>query len=72
MYVVLSVSGIGLFLIPYLLAVGTIWPNPIYACAFWPERAVERYMGPFNKTLANRVLVIGNTVSTTAGRFPKS
>ncbi|KAM5539524.1 hypothetical protein V8D89_006796 [Ganoderma adspersum] len=40
---------------------GTVWPNPIYACAFWPERAIERYMGPFNKTLANRILVIGNT-----------
>ncbi|KAI1791399.1 TAP-like protein-domain-containing protein [Ganoderma leucocontextum] len=40
---------------------GTLWPNPIHDCAFWPERAVERYMGPFNKTLANRILVIGNT-----------
>ena len=72
MYAALSASRIGLPLIPCLLTVGTIWPNPIYACAFWPERAVERYMGPFNKTLANRVLVIGNTVSTIAGRFPKS
>ncbi|PIL25656.1 hypothetical protein GSI_11406 [Ganoderma sinense ZZ0214-1] len=40
---------------------GAIWPNPIYYCALWPERAIERYMGPFNKTLANRILVIGNT-----------
>ncbi|KAM5539519.1 hypothetical protein V8D89_006791 [Ganoderma adspersum] len=37
------------------------WPNPIYNCALWPERAIERYTGPFNKMLANRILVIGNT-----------
>ncbi|TBU45976.1 hypothetical protein BD309DRAFT_670866 [Dichomitus squalens] len=22
---------------------GDVWPNPIYTCAFCPERAVERY-----------------------------
>ncbi|KAI1791415.1 TAP-like protein-domain-containing protein [Ganoderma leucocontextum] len=37
------------------------WPSPVYICSLWPERAVERYEGPFNKTLANRILVIGNT-----------
>ena len=31
-------------------------------CPFWPVRAVERYQGPFNKKLANKVLVISNTV----------
>ncbi|TBU24261.1 hypothetical protein BD311DRAFT_810143 [Dichomitus squalens] len=40
---------------------GDVWPNPIYTCAFWPERAVERYTGPFNRTLANKILVVGNT-----------
>ncbi|KAM5541074.1 hypothetical protein V8D89_005385 [Ganoderma adspersum] len=37
------------------------WPSPAYICSLWPERAVERYEGPFNKTLANPILVIGNT-----------
>ncbi|KAI8974213.1 TAP-like protein-domain-containing protein [Trametes punicea] len=37
------------------------WPNPFQYCPFWPVRAVERYQGPFNKTLANKVLVISNT-----------
>ncbi|OJT03597.1 hypothetical protein TRAPUB_5773 [Trametes pubescens] len=37
------------------------WPFASYYCATWPVRAVERYQGPFNNTLANRVLVIGNT-----------
>ncbi|TBU24263.1 TAP-like protein-domain-containing protein [Dichomitus squalens] len=37
------------------------WPATTFSCSFWPERAVERYTGPFNKTLAHNVLVIGNT-----------
>ncbi|RDX45246.1 hypothetical protein OH76DRAFT_1007738 [Lentinus brumalis] len=37
------------------------WPFATYYCPFWPVRAVERYEGPFNKTLANPILVIGNT-----------
>nr|VWO96248.1 C2H2-type domain-containing protein [Ganoderma boninense] len=32
-----------------------------YICSLWPERAIERYEGPFNKTLANPILVLGNT-----------
>ena len=44
-------------------AVGAVFPNGLYTCPFWPVRAVERYAGPFNSTdLANRILVIGNTV----------
>ncbi|OSC97434.1 alpha/beta-hydrolase [Trametes coccinea BRFM310] len=39
---------------------GAFWPIPWHRCLYWPVRAVERYQGPFNKTLANRVLVIGN------------
>ncbi|EIW63913.1 uncharacterized protein TRAVEDRAFT_41339 [Trametes versicolor FP-101664 SS1] len=37
------------------------WPTSFYTCPFWPVRAVERYSGPFNKTLANKVMVVGNT-----------
>ncbi|CAE6466765.1 unnamed protein product [Rhizoctonia solani] len=29
-------------------------------CHRWPVRAVERYTGPWNKTLSNSILVIGN------------
>ena len=43
-------------------AVGSQWPFASYWCSVWQERAVERYHGPFNKTLANRILVVGNTV----------
>ncbi|KAI0325950.1 alpha/beta-hydrolase [Cubamyces sp. BRFM 1775] len=39
----------------------SVWPNPLAYCPFWPVRAVERYQGPFNKKLANRVLVLSNT-----------
>ncbi|KAI0350500.1 alpha/beta-hydrolase [Trametes cingulata] len=39
----------------------SVWPtNSFYHCPFWPVRAVERYEGPFNKTLANKVLVVSN------------
>ncbi|EIW56290.1 uncharacterized protein TRAVEDRAFT_128279 [Trametes versicolor FP-101664 SS1] len=37
------------------------WPAEFYTCPFWPVRAVERYQGPFNKTLANKVMVVSNT-----------
>ncbi|TBU38003.1 hypothetical protein BD309DRAFT_994732 [Dichomitus squalens] len=36
-------------------------PNPVYYCPFWPVRGVERYQGPFNKTLVNKIALIGNT-----------
>ena len=39
-----------------------MWPYLFHQCAFWPVRAVERYQGPFNKTLANKILVASNTV----------
>ncbi|KAJ8481327.1 hypothetical protein ONZ51_g6079 [Trametes cubensis] len=39
----------------------SIWPDMFQYCPFWPVRAVERYQGPFNKTLANKVLIISNT-----------
>jgi hypothetical protein len=31
-----------------------------YACHKWPARSVERYQGPWNHTLKNPILVIGN------------
>ncbi|KAI0651009.1 alpha/beta-hydrolase [Trametes meyenii] len=37
-----------------------LWPSTFYYCPFWPVRAVERYHGPFNKTLANKVLIVNN------------
>lgn len=46
--------------------VGALWPVPGFRCPFWAVRAVERYTGPFNKTLANRILVIGNAVGRSA------
>ncbi|KAI0369591.1 alpha/beta-hydrolase [Pilatotrama ljubarskyi] len=41
----------------------SVWPsNAFDHCPFWPVRAVERYEGPFNKTLANRILVVNNVL----------
>ena len=39
------------------------WDIPGVLCFAWPARAVERYTGPWDNKLKNRVLVIGNTVS---------
>ncbi|KAJ8494816.1 hypothetical protein ONZ51_g2084 [Trametes cubensis] len=39
----------------------SVWPNVFNYCPFWPVRAVERYQGPFDKKLANKVLVLSNT-----------
>ncbi|RPD63532.1 alpha/beta-hydrolase, partial [Lentinus tigrinus ALCF2SS1-6] len=39
---------------------GGQWPFPLYQCAFWPVRAVERYQGPFDRKLANRIIVASN------------
>jgi membrane-associated HD superfamily phosphohydrolase len=30
-------------------------------CQSWPARAVERYTGPFNRKLVNKILVIGTS-----------
>ncbi|KAG8774058.1 hypothetical protein FRC12_002175 [Ceratobasidium sp. 428] len=29
-------------------------------CHRWPVRAVERYTGPWNKALSNKIIIIGN------------
>ncbi|RDX45240.1 alpha/beta-hydrolase [Lentinus brumalis] len=39
---------------------GSVWPADFYRCSFWPARSVERYQGPFNKTLANKILIASN------------
>lgn len=44
-------------------AVTPVWPISWNYCPFWPVRAVERYTGPFNKKLANKVLIANNRVS---------
>ena len=42
--------------------VAALWPYLSNQCALWPERSVERYSGPFNKTLANKILVASTAV----------
>ncbi|QRV78194.1 Abhydrolase domain-containing protein [Ceratobasidium sp. AG-Ba] len=39
---------------------GELWGDAGFYCHRWPARAVERFTGPFNKTLSNKILVIGN------------
>ncbi|CAE6474631.1 unnamed protein product [Rhizoctonia solani] len=39
---------------------GPQWGDGGLYCHRWPVRAVERYTGPWNKKLANPILVIGN------------
>ncbi|KAI0709174.1 Alpha/Beta hydrolase protein [Earliella scabrosa] len=40
---------------------GGVWPGLGSQCSFWPVRSVERYQGPFNKPLANRILIASTT-----------
>jgi hypothetical protein len=42
------------------MPVGSQFPQPAHFCHRWPVRAVERYAGPWNSTLANPILIIGN------------
>ncbi|KAI0807372.1 TAP-like protein-domain-containing protein [Fomes fomentarius] len=47
-----------------------LWPDLSNQCSFWPVRSVERYQGPFNKKLANKILVASNIydpITTLAG-----
>ncbi|KAG8736013.1 hypothetical protein FRC10_009886 [Ceratobasidium sp. 414] len=39
---------------------GQLWSEAGLYCHNWPVRAVERFTGPFNKTLSNKIIVIGN------------
>ncbi|KAF8754464.1 MEROPS serine peptidase family S33 [Rhizoctonia solani] len=38
---------------------GPIWGDAGFYCHHWPVRAVERFTGPWNKTLSNTIIVIG-------------
>ncbi|KAL1757025.1 Alpha/Beta hydrolase protein [Schizophyllum commune] len=40
---------------------GPRWGDPGNACFAWPARAVERYTGPWDNKLKNKILIIGNT-----------
>ncbi|CAE6402210.1 unnamed protein product [Rhizoctonia solani] len=42
------------------------WNAPVLYCHRWPVRAVERFTGPFNHTLRNKIMVIGNSVDPIA------
>ncbi|KAI5826071.1 hypothetical protein K523DRAFT_249774 [Schizophyllum commune Tattone D] len=45
---------------------GPRWGDPGNACFAWPARAVERYTGPWDNKLKNKILIIGNTVTPRA------
>ena len=40
--------------------VGGQFPQPGHYCHRWPVRAVERFTGPWNHTLKNPIIIIGN------------
>lgn len=40
--------------------VGGQFPQPSHFCHRWPARAVERFTGPWNHTLKNPIIIIGN------------
>jgi hypothetical protein len=44
--------------------VGPIWGDAGSYCHHWPVRAVERFTGPWNKTLSNTIIVIGEHCKT--------
>ena len=44
--------------------VGGLWPTAFYLCPFWPVRSAERFQGPFNRTLANKIVIASNVVWT--------
>ena len=41
-------------------SVGIQFPQPCHFCHRWPVRAVERFTGPWNGTLKNPIVIIGN------------
>jgi len=40
--------------------VGISFPQAAHYCHRWPARAVERFTGPWNSTLKNPIIIIGN------------
>lgn len=43
-----------------LYLVGGQFPQPAHFCHRWPSRAIERFTGPWNHTLKNPIIIIGN------------
>lgn len=39
------------------------WGEPDGGCEFWPVEGPERFTGPWNHTLNNKILIVSNTVS---------
>ena len=39
------------------------WGEPDGGCQFWPVEGPERFTGPWNHTLNNKILIVSNTVS---------
>lgn len=39
-----------------------LFPSKRYLCHLWPERAVERFNGPWDHVPTTPVLLVGNTV----------
>ncbi|KLO10605.1 alpha/beta-hydrolase [Schizopora paradoxa] len=37
------------------------WGEPDGGCQFWPVEGPERFIGPWNHTLSNKILIISNT-----------
>ncbi|KAH9939002.1 uncharacterized protein BXZ73DRAFT_76163 [Epithele typhae] len=54
------------------VVVAGLFPYVAYYCPWWPARAVERYTGPFGKTLLNPALVIGSDARGPDGRVGDS
>ena len=44
--------------------------EPDSGCQYWPFTPPEQYLGPWNKTLKNPILIISNTVSLSCESFP--
>ncbi|KAJ3106211.1 hypothetical protein HDU97_006844 [Phlyctochytrium planicorne] len=42
--------------------IGPIWSYMALQCKYWPSRAVERYAGPWGKTMKNKILIAGNVL----------
>ncbi|KAJ3101186.1 hypothetical protein HDU97_001598 [Phlyctochytrium planicorne] len=40
---------------------GPSWAESSITCKYWKSRPVERYAGPWNKALKNKILIVGNT-----------
>lgn len=44
----------------WIYPVGGQFPQPCHFCHRWPVRSVERFTGPWNSTLKNPIIIVGN------------